>query len=412
MKPFLRHGRARILAATLSLSIAIMPIVLIHADGGGADGGGGAESSGWSGWGEAAAAIGAAGAAAASAATDAAKGDPSGWGYGSAAEAGMDMGCSNADAGTGNGDGKMEESIGPEPGCTGASCTARTNYCSLTAEPAIIVEGSNASLAWTTRFPGRDGSVIVEPGLGSVAPNGGAIVRPAATTEYQLSMFNYYNGQLVARCSVTVNVRGLSTCTPEYFCANGSNRFYRDAECRTTFIRSCPVTLVGGGCSATSCLAEGQPPVPPPSPVPPPPTPRSCIAGYFCVGNDLYYRSARGFDSGGQVGGQCSDSLVQRCSYQCAGGACVAAPPSEASIAASPHLVRQSGTTVVSWNAANVRACSVAGTNGDSWTGTSGSRTSSPIAYATTYTLSCVGLDDSTITDTAVVTVLPVWQEL
>ncbi len=82
-----------------------------------------------------------------------------------------------------------------------------------------------------------------------------------------------------------------------------------------------------------------------------------------------------------------------------------------------PTLIRQGDKVKVYWNVNNVRDCRVTGTNGDSWnaklSGTSG-KTSSAITGRTTYTMFCralVGATPSTITETAVVNVIPTWTE-
>jgi hypothetical protein len=54
-----------------------------------------------------------------------------------------------------------------------------------------------------------------------------------------------------------------------------------------------------------------------------------------------------------------------------------------------PSLVQKGQTTSVNWNVSYVSGCTVTGSNGDSWSGTSGAKTSSPIQEQTTYTLLC-----------------------
>ncbi|MBI5456736.1 hypothetical protein HY969_03255 [Candidatus Kaiserbacteria bacterium] len=85
------------------------------------------------------------------------------------------------------------------------------------------------------------------------------------------------------------------------------------------------------------------------------------------------------------------------------------------SISASPRLVRSGATTQVSWSTDDASSCTVTG-NGDTWTGTTGSQTSSPITELTTYTIHCDDGDpDSTqddFTDRVIVVRLPGWLEL
>jgi hypothetical protein len=48
----------------------------------------------------------------------------------------------------------------------------------------------------------------------------------------------------------------------------------------------------------------------------------------------------------------------------------------------------------------------------DSWTGKGGTRTTSPLATQTRYTLHCTGLEGGDITDSATVTIVPSWLEI
>lgn len=92
-------------------------------------------------------------------------------------------------------------------------------------------------------------------------------------------------------------------------------------------------------------------------------------------------------------------------------------------IRAIPSIVRSGSATTVSWSAANVVSCHVSGTNGDGadsdtdpdspWRGAvSTGVPTSAISSQTTYTLSCVDGDDNTLTQSATVNILPVFQEL
>ena len=80
----------------------------------------------------------------------------------------------------------------------------------------------------------------------------------------------------------------------------------------------------------------------------------------------------------------------------------------------SRRIVQTNATTQVRWTTTDAVSCTVTGTNGDSWSGTSGTQTSSPIADKVTYTLSCDGLDagtDPDFTDTEEMVTLPFWRE-
>jgi hypothetical protein len=134
--------------------------------------------------------------------------------------------------------------------------------------------------------------------------------------------------------------------------------------------------------------------------------PGLCSPAFVCRGNDLHQ----------VTGEECTDeAFVQTCSYACASGACILPPPPSGSIRVSPSLVRQNDTTQVIWSASNVSSCNVTENNpdiADAWTESSGEETSSPITQRTTYTLSCTGIDGSTLTRTATVNLIPVFEEL
>lgn len=84
-------------------------------------------------------------------------------------------------------------------------------------------------------------------------------------------------------------------------------------------------------------------------------------------------------------------------------------------IRAIPSLVAPGETTHLHWSASNVAACTVSGTNGDSFSGAisdepAGNETSA-IFEQIIYTLSCEDDDGNTLTQSATVNVLPVWGE-
>ena len=130
-----------------------------------------------------------------------------------------------------------------------------------------------------------------------------------------------------------------------------------------------------------------------------------CTAQNFCSGNNLMHRDAA-----------CNDTLVQACTYGCNSGAgvCNPTPAPSVSLTVNPILV-SSGTQVrVVWSSTFSNSCTVTENNPnitDTWSGLSGSQTSSRITEQTVYTLSCVGANGSTVTATKIVNIIPVWQE-
>lgn len=82
------------------------------------------------------------------------------------------------------------------------------------------------------------------------------------------------------------------------------------------------------------------------------------------------------------------------------------------SISANPIRVRIGDTTVITWSAGSVNSCSVSGTNGDSWQGTSGSQNTSAISEQVVYTLSCLDVENSTTNPQSVtISLIPVFEE-
>ena len=149
----------------------------------------------------------------------------------------------------------------------------------------------------------------------------------------------------------------------------------------------------------------------------------TCTPTYFCSGDDQYYRD-----------GSCVNDFIQTCQGGCSNGACLLQQPlsfgsfpatdpygnsftATGSLQIVPALVRTGDTTNLYWNAQEAASCSLSGTNGDSWTGTSsgsGGRTSSAITAQTMYTLICEALPGvlpAEVTQTQTVNIIPVFEE-
>lgn len=89
-------------------------------------------------------------------------------------------------------------------------------------------------------------------------------------------------------------------------------------------------------------------------------------------------------------------------------------------INATPSIVKPGETTLVSWNASNVAAssCIVTGSNGDGGSGVTGwigaisaGIHSSVIKQQTVYTLTCLGLDGTPLTESTTVNIIPMFEE-
>jgi hypothetical protein len=145
----------------------------------------------------------------------------------------------------------------------------------------------------------------------------------------------------------------------------------------------------------------------------------NCTPIYSCSGDTIQFTDS-----------SCVVSNVETCVSPafCSSGSsvCLSPPPSFSSftgddgfaasghLEASPQIVPSLSTTQVYWDLENVESCTVTGTNGDSWTGaSSGSagQTSSPIVAQTVYTLDCDALDGSTVQETVIVLLIPIFNE-
>lgn len=80
-------------------------------------------------------------------------------------------------------------------------------------------------------------------------------------------------------------------------------------------------------------------------------------------------------------------------------------------ITVSLSRVRGGTSVTIQWQGVEMTSCTVTGSNGDSWTGTSGEVISSPIESSTTFTLNCIAFNGTQIQDSFEVTVIPVFQE-
>ena len=83
------------------------------------------------------------------------------------------------------------------------------------------------------------------------------------------------------------------------------------------------------------------------------------------------------------------------------------------SISATPTLLQSGSTSVISWTATSVNSCAVSEDNQnitDSWTGTSGTETSSALTEETVYVLSCE-TDAGSVSDNVTIRLVPIFQE-
>ena len=140
----------------------------------------------------------------------------------------------------------------------------------------------------------------------------------------------------------------------------------------------------------------------------------SCTPAYSCSSQTIQYTDAA-----------CAVSDVTTCVSPefCSSGSatCLSAPIGftesggfTGHLQAAPLIVPQGTPTTLYWNVDNVESCTVTGNNGDSFSGASsgaGGQETAEIEQQTVFTLSCDGLDGTTVTETQTVNILPVFNE-
>lgn len=143
--------------------------------------------------------------------------------------------------------------------------------------------------------------------------------------------------------------------TKGYFCS-GDERWYRDANCNTSYKQTCVA-----GCSRGSCNPE-------------------CTPADYCVGNDLWRRYA-----------SCQTEFIQSC-YVCGGDGqnlCQSIPEIEFSIVGNNPVVPWGGSTTLTWDAEGRDSCILTGPNLNTSVPISGSYTIENITVGGTYTITC-----------------------
>ncbi len=110
------------------------------------------------------------------------------------------------------------------------------------------------------------------------------------------------------------------------------------------------------------------------------------------------------------------NSGVIQCSGSCSAsrpGDNLCAPDATISLKASPLLVKGGNTSSITWTSTNATSCTVTGTNGDSWSGTSGTHVTTAIVAQTTYTLTCASVNTKAVTPaTAKIDLAPAFHEI
>ena len=257
--------------------------------------------------------------------------------------------------------------------------------CSITFDQNPINSGDQTHIRWSS----TGAQLFYINDIGYVGGSGSAILAPSQTTDYS----GYVNdkadetGTTVSCPAAPLVVSNTQQCPPGYTLQNGA----------CVFPGSCPIGYVQQG---NTCVFS------------------ACPSGYVLQGNTCVLSNLCSTPprcSGNDLVNSCTGATIQSCAFGCASGACSAPPALSATLNAAPSLLHVGNTTTVSWSATNANSCSVHGTNGDSWNGTSSSgQTSSPIQGQTIYTLHCIGVANSnppTIDKQATVNIIPVFNE-
>jgi hypothetical protein len=263
--------------------------------------------------------------------------------------------------------------------CTEVPPPPPSPTCSVTFDENPTTAGGGTTVHWTS----TNASLFYINTIGYVGTSGSIPVSPGETTDYS----GYVNskgdgtGQTVS-CPATLVVSSDTTqCPPGQTLAGGvctnlcpAGYLFQNGGC---IYGSCPTGYVQQG---SACIFSG------------------CPSGYVLQGTQCVVQTSQNqctalpYCSGARLLDGCSDALIRTCDWGCNQGTCNPIPSPAATLSAVPLLVHQGLTSVISWTSTNAASCSVAGSNGDSWTDKSSTgKTSLPINGQTTYTLHCAG---------------------
>lgn len=288
---------------------------------------------------------------------------------------------------------------------------------SFTASPTAMDRGQSTTLAWRTS---NATAVTINNGVGTVGNDSSKSVSPTQTTTYTLTAANSAGTDTCTRQVVVQlpdlcpNLSGRQTTVPAGYTLSSG-------QCVSTSGDVCPnlsgtQTSVPTGYQLISgqCIPTGSDVCPNMNGIQ-----VSLPSGYTLVNGQCVLLSTEDEDeddvcpniSGVQttLPAGCMLSSAQ-CVPISADDTCPRIGAPGLSITAIPMLIRSGDTTTITWEALNVSSCIVSG-GGLSLTGKTGSRVVTNITESTTFTLSCE-TPIGTLTDTATVSIVPLWQEL
>lgn len=316
-------------------------------------------------------------------------------------------------AGTAGGAGRVTITwTDPAPSC---SVTAVVNPLSYGNSTTLQWSSSNATTMYIANVgyvtPNTTGSATVGP-LTSTAYDGTAVSSvgttncnftltvsspPAPTCSVSVSPTSLYEGQSTTLEWTSSNT---TSCTGTNFSTGGATSGETEVSpsSSTTYTASC--TGAGGTvqCSGTGDGGEGA----------------EIEVLAQCTPATMYSCSGQTIQET-QTTMYCEDMVtdVTTCetpNFCTAGSATCLSAVMSGSISASPRLLALGKTSAITWSAEHAESCTVTG-NGDSWTGISGNRTSSPVTMFATYTLSCTNSIGTEDIDSVSIMRLPDWRE-
>lgn len=298
---------------------------------------------------------------------------------------------------------------GDYPGGSGANGRVYISWtdpppatCSVSLSPNPKSYAGSATLSWSSS--NAHYSVYIN-NVGYVGSSGSTSVAPTSNTDYSCYA-NGYGGSDGWHGAI-LYVNAPSNCTAPWGSTvnHGSSVTAYQAStvpygstCNSQ-TRTCSNGTLSGSYAYATCIVNDPPPTCTPS------------TSYTCSGQSIIQTD---------VAADCeeTETTLDTCDLPefCTAGSatCLYTAPS-GNITASPRLVASGKTTTISWTTTDAESCTVSGTNGDTWTGTNASRTSSPITQVVYYTIQCDDADPDTTeddySDRVTVVRVPSWLE-
>lgn len=335
-----------------------------------------------------------------------------------------------------------------------ASCPSNPHYvgqcnpfdsnCSLSVGHSVVTSGTPTTVSWHIAADPVWGSATtiqgtLSPlGLVTTSLSGSTTVSPTQTTTYQMAGSQYFWGlpSSTFSCQNTITVCAAGQVVQNGACVTAcsdglpQNSDGSCTRCTSPFTYS--NTIHACTCSATNGLLGNNTTCtcPDNQPLNSDNTCTRCVSPYtydvtshacICTGPSCVSVCADHLPPNSD--GSCTrcyaptpdyDPVLKRC--VCSSGSCGVIIPNPVvnTWLVRPLLVRSGNTVSVSWSVDNVQACTVTGSNGDSWSGASGTKTSSPITGQTIYRLSCtplVGASGSPVNQSSTVNIVPIFNE-